>query len=143
VTTYRPFGALIVAAAASGCLLLMLVVIAVALPAQTRAQFSLAEDVTMGIFLASALAVLYGIARTRVRIDDEGVHVLNGYRHHDLAWPEVVNVSLGRGAPWAVLDTTSGTTVQLMAIQRADGDRATAAVRELRAQVDRRSPRDR
>ncbi|HLK94810.1 MAG TPA: PH domain-containing protein [Nocardioidaceae bacterium] len=133
---------MIVATAAAASLLAMLVAVAVALPAEVRAQFSIAEDVTMGIFLLAALAVLYGIARTRVRTDDEGVHILNGYRHHDLTWAEVVSVGLGRGAPWAVLDTSHGTTLQLMAIQRADGERAVAAVRELRAQLDRRSPRD-
>ena len=140
--TYRPISAMIVATAAAASLLAMLVAVAVALPAEVRAQFSIAEDVTMGIFLLAALAVLYGIARTRVRTDDEGVHILNGYRHHDLTWAEVVSVGLGRGAPWAVLDTSHGTTLQLMAIQRADGERAVAAVRELRAQLDRRSPRD-
>jgi len=142
VRTYRPISAMIVATAAAASLLAMLVAVAVALPAEVRAQFSIAEDVTMGIFLLAALAVLYGIARTRVRTDDEGVHILNGYRHHDLTWAEVVSVGLGRGAPWAVLDTSHGTTLQLMAIQRADGERAVAAVRELRAQLDRRSPRD-
>jgi hypothetical protein len=142
VTTYRPISALLVAAAAAASLVAMLVVVVVALPAAVRAQVSIAESVTLGIFLLAALAVLYGIGRTRVRTDDEGVHILNGYRHHDLTWAEVVNVGLGRGAPWAVLDTSHGTTVQLMAIQRADGERAVAAVRELRAQLDRRSPRD-
>ena len=142
MTTYRPISALLVAAAAAASLVAMLVVVVVALPAEVRAQVSIAESVTLGIFLLAALAVLYGIGRTRVRTDDEGVHILNGYRHHDLTWAEVVNVGLGRGAPWAVLDTSHGTTVQLMAIQRADGERAVAAVRELRAQLDRRSPRD-
>ena len=138
--TFRPLSALVVAAASAGCLLVMLVVTAVALPPRVRAAFTVAQDVTMAFFLAVALAILYGIARTRVSTDDEGIHVLNGFRRHDLAWAEVVQVSLGRGAPWAVADTSAGTTVQLMAIQNADGDRAVAAVRALRDQLARHTP---
>jgi hypothetical protein len=140
--TFRPLSALVVAAASAGCLLVMLVVTAVALPPRVREAFTLVQDITMALFLAAALAILYGIARTRVTTDDEGVHVLNGFRRHDLAWAEIVQVSLARGAPWAVVDTTSGTTVQLMAIQNADGDRAVAAVRALRAQVAEHTPPD-
>ncbi len=140
--TFRPLGALMVAAVSAGCLLVVLAVTAFALPPRVRAAFTVAQDITMALFLAVALAILYGIARTRVSTDDEGIHVLNGFRRHDLAWAEVVQVSLGRGAPWAVADTTSGTTVQLMAIQRADGERAVAAVRALRAQLARHTPPD-
>ena len=140
--TYRPLGALVVAAVSAGCLLTMLVVVLVALPASVRGQFTLFQDVTMTFFLAAALAALFGIARTRVSTDDDGIHVLNGYRRHDLSWAEAVQVSLGRGAPWAVLDTSDGTTVQLMAIQRADGERAVDAVRALRTQLARHTPDD-
>ena len=138
--TFRPLGALMVAAVSAGCLLVVLVVTAFALPPRVRAAFTIAQDVTMAVFLAAALGILYGIARTRVSTDDDGIHVLNGFRRHDLAWAEVVQVSLARGAPWAVADTSAGTTVQLMAIQRADGDRAVAAVRALRAQLARHTP---
>jgi Bacterial PH domain len=140
--TVRPIGALVVAAVSAGCLLAMLVVVVVALPPDVRGAFTLFQDVTMAIFLAGVLAALFGVARTRVSTDDDGIHVLNGYRRHDLSWAEAVQVNLGRGAPWAVLDTSDGTTVQLMAIQRADGQRAVAAVRALRDQLARHSPRD-
>jgi len=138
VRTYRPLGTLVVACVAATSIVAVSAVIAVALPARTRAAFSLAEDVTLVLGLGVLLAVLYGIGRTRLRTDARGLHVVNGYRTHDLAWAQVVHVSLGRGAPWAVLDTSSGDTVALMAIQSADGDRAERAVRELRAAVARR-----
>ncbi len=140
--TYRPLGARVVAAAAAGCLLLVLVVITVALPAEVRAEFTVTQNVTLALVLAVALCVLHGIARTRVRTDPGGIHVVNGYRRHDLDWAEAVQVSIGRGAPWATLDTSDGNVVQLMAIQRADGDRALAAVRSLRAELARHAPRD-
>lgn len=139
---YRPLGARVVATASAGSLLVLLVVIAVALPPAVRADFTVAQNVTLALFLGVALVVLYGIARTRVRTDEHGIHVLNGYRHHDLTWPEAVQVNLGRGAPWAVLDTSDGRVVQLMAIQRSDGSRAVAHVRRLRAELVAHSPPD-
>jgi len=140
--TYRPLGAMVVSIVSAVSLLVVLGVVAVALPPEARAAFTIAEDVTMALFLAAALAVLFGIARTHVRTDSDGIHVVNGYRRHDLAWAQAVHVGLGRGAPWAVLDTSDGQTVQLMGIQRADGDRAVAAVRDLRAQLALHTPRD-
>jgi len=138
--TYRPLGARVVAFASAGSLLVLLVVIAVALPPEVRAEFTLAQNVTLVLFMGSMLAALLGIARTRIRTDEQGIHVLNGYRHHELTWPEAVQVNLGRGAPWAVLDTSDGRVVQLMAIQRSDGDRAVAAVRRLRAELVAHAP---
>ena len=39
---------------------------------------------------------------------------------------------LPTGAPFAILDLADGTSRQALAIQSADGDRATIAVRQLR-----------
>jgi hypothetical protein len=58
--------------------------------------------------------------------------VVNGYRRHVYEWPEVITVSLPRGAPWAMLDLADGTSQAVMGIQGSDGDRAIRAVRELR-----------
>ena len=129
-----------VAGVASVSLLTVCAAVTFALPARARGSFTVAQDVTLGVLLVAALAVLFGIARTRVRVDPDGLHVVNGYRRHDLDWAEAVRVSLGRGAPWAVVDTSAGETLQLMAIQRSDGDRAVAAVRELRAVIAAHTP---
>ncbi len=142
VRTYRPVGALVVAGVASVSLLTVCAAVAFALPAQARGSFTVAQDVTLGVLLVAALAALFGIARTRVRVDPDGLHVVNGYRRHDLSWPEALKVSLGRGAPWAVLDTSAGVAVPLMGIQRADGQRAVRAVRELRAAIAAHGPSD-
>ncbi|MDQ3104513.1 MAG: PH domain-containing protein [Actinomycetota bacterium] len=135
VRTYRPIGTLVVTGVAAASLLAVTGVMVVALPARTRASFSVAEDVTLVLGLGLLLAVLYGIGRTRLRTDADGLHVVNGFRTHDLAWAQAVDVSLRRGAPWAVLDTSAGETVQLMAIQSSDGARAGRAVRELRSAI--------
>lgn len=134
--TYRPIGARIIAYVAVGCFLVMFMVITFALPADVRESITPPQLVTLLSVFVAALAVLHGIGRTRVRTDDAGLHILNGYRRHDLEWAEVVSIELGRGAPWAVIDTTDGESVSVMAIQSADGTRARAAVRRLRSEVD-------
>jgi hypothetical protein len=65
--------------------------------------------------------------------------VVNGYRRHELAWPQVVGVHLPPGAPWVTLDIADGTTVSAMGIQGSDGDRARRAVRDLRRLVEAKS----
>lgn len=133
--TYRPIGARILAYVVAGCFLLVFGVITVALPAEVRDSITPAQLVTLGLFFGAGLAILHGIGRTRIRTDDAGLHILNGYRRHDLEWAEVISIELGRGSPWAVADTTDGEVVKLMAIQQADGTRARAAVRRIRAEV--------
>lgn len=133
--SFRPIGARIIAYVAIGCFCLMFGVIAVALPAEVRDGISLAQRVTLLMFFAAVFAVLHGIGRTRMRTDDAGLHILNGYRHHDLEWAEVISIEFGRGAPWAVIDTADGGVVQLMAIQSADGSRARAALQRVRVEL--------
>lgn len=135
VHVYRPVGALVVACVSAVSLVAITVLIGFALPAPARRDFTVAQGVTLVLVLGVTLAVLYGIGRTRVRTDAAGLHIVNGFRRYELSWPEAVTVSLGRGAPWAVLDTTAGDSVQLMGIQRSDGARAIRAVREVRAGI--------
>lgn len=137
--TYRPIGARIIAYVAAGCFLAMFGVIAVVLPADVKDGISPAQLVTLLVILLGALGVLHGIGRTRVATDAVGVHILNGFRYHDLEWAEVIAIELGRGAPWAVIDTADGTVVQVMAIQAADGSRARDALRRIRAELDAHS----
>ena len=137
--TYRPIGARIIAYVAGACFVAMFVVVAVALPADVRDGITPAQFVTLVAVLLAALAVLHGIGRTRVTTDDAGVRIVNGYRHHELEWAEVIAIELRSGAPWAVIDTAEGTVVQVMAIQAADGARARKAVRGVRADLDAHS----
>lgn len=135
VRVYRPVGALLIASLSGAGLVAMIVVIAFALPERARGSFTVAEAGTLVLILGAALTVLYGIGRTQVRTDADGLHVVNGFRRYEVSWPAALRVTLGRGAPWALLDTAAGETLQLMAIQRADGERAASAVREVRAAI--------
>jgi len=133
--TYRPMGARVVALLGGGCLTAVLLVMWFAFPPQVRAGFKLVEIATLLLFLAAALAALYGIARTRVTYDDTGLRIRNGFREHGLAWTQVADMRLERGMPWLMLRTTDGGRVAVIAVQSSDGPRAVAQLRTMRARA--------
>lgn len=140
---YRPLGARIAAAAVGVVLLVVVVLMWIGLPGEVRADFTPLQVITLLGVLGCILTALYGVFRTVVRANHDGLTVINLYRRRDLEWPAVVAVSLRPGQPWAVLDVSDGTTVAAMAIQGSDGQRAVGAVRELSALVAEHSATER
>lgn len=134
--TFRPLGARVVAFVAGSCLVVLSGVMWLAMPPRIRSTFNPLEVVTLVLVLLGILLVLYGIARTRLDVDQAGLHITNGYRRHDLDWAEAVAIHLGRGASWAVVDTSDGRIVKVMALQSADGPRARAATVWVRERID-------
>lgn len=131
--TFRPGGARIIAYVVAVLMLVMTVVIGVALP--SASAFSVAEDVTLAIIILVVLALLHGVGRSFVRADDEGVEVLNGYRRHRVAWPEIAGFAMNAGAPWPTLVTRNDERVILFAIQGSDGPYAQEALAYLRGRL--------
>ncbi|WP_020573253.1 PH domain-containing protein [Actinopolymorpha alba] len=101
------------------------------LPADARAQFTWPQTATLGLFLLVLLYGLYRLGRLKVRADAGGLTIVNLIRTRRLEWAEVLRVNLRPGDPWVQLDIDDGTTVQVMAIQSADGAWGKAAAREL------------
>ena len=131
--TWRPFGARIAASVGGACLLIVCLVAWFGLSAEMQAQFTPFQKLTMvGLFGIGFLA-WFALVRSRVVAEKERLVVVNGYRTHVYEWAEVVSITLVRGAPWATLDLSDGTTMSALAIQASDGDRARVAVRQLRA----------
>jgi hypothetical protein len=90
-------------------------------------QFSL-----LGVGIVLALGTLVFI-RPKVVADAEGVQVRNALFGQQVPWSLVRAVSFPDGAPWARLELPQDEYVPVVAIQAADGERAVAAIRELRA----------
>ena len=132
---YRPLGARMVSAVCGIGLVGMLTFLWLMLPAHVRAEFGWAERFTLILVFVGIVSVLYGIFRTRVTASDRGICVRNGYRRHELYWAEVVSLSLTSHRPWALLDLDDGSTIAVMALQSADGPRATRSARELAAMI--------
>ena len=97
------------------------------------AQFQLADQIAfflLGLLVAGS-ALLF--TRSRVEGTTEGVRVRNPLSTKDVPWQVVRAVRLDEGAPWAVLELHDDETVQLLAVQANDGDRAVDTVLALRA----------
>jgi hypothetical protein len=133
---YRPLGVRIMALAMGALLVGAIAFFWVSLPASVRAQFSFGQRVTLILVFGSMLAFMYGIARSAIRADRDGVRIVNAYRVRRLEWAQIVHVRLQPGDPWAVLDIDDGTTVKALAIQGSDGRRARLATQRLRRLVD-------
>ncbi len=99
----------------------------------------------LGVFLTGAAVAgfLCVMARPRLVAEERGLTVVNPFRARFLEWPEVVRVGFRRGDPWVLLDLADGDTLAVMAIQANDGERAIAAVRQLRQLVATRSATER
>ncbi len=97
------------------------------------AKFRIADQIAffvLGLIIAG-LALLFTRARVEGTVD--GVHVRNPFGTKDVPWQVVRAVRLVEGAPWAVLELHDDETVQVLAVQANDGDRAVDAVLALRA----------
>jgi hypothetical protein len=141
---YRPLGIRVMAAVMGTLMVGALAFIWLALPGSVRDQFAIEQRITLLLIFAAMLAFLYGIARSAIRADAEGLRIVNVYKVRRLEWAQVVHVRLQPGDPWAVLDIDDGTTIKAMAIQGSDGRRARRATEQLRDLVDEhsRTPRD-
>lgn len=135
--TWRPLGAR-VAVIFFGAMLVTICAFAwFGFDPEIRAKFTFFQRATV-LFIGGLYAVVgYALARSRVVASEAGVRVVNGYKQRDYEWAEIISIHLPAGAPWATIDLADGNTASMLAIQGSDGARARAAVRSLRALIDR------
>lgn len=130
--TFRPLGVRVAVVALGVVLFGATAAVWVAFPESVRDQFTTFQRLTVLAFGLAYAASGHALARSRVDVRPEGLHVVNGYRSHDYAWSDVAGVALRSGSPWAILELADGSTVPAMGIQGSDGDRAVAQAREIR-----------
>ena len=138
--TWRPYGARLVGTVLGLLLLVLVAAVWIAWGQEVRSTFTFLQRVTLVGIGAIGFVGWLAIARSRVTADEHGVTVVNGYRRQVFEWSQVVAVNLRRGAPWAGLDLSDGTSTSMFAIQGSDGERAVRAVRELRVLVAAHTP---
>lgn len=139
---FRPRAARIVAAALALASLLGSGALSILLPQVTGAPTGPVDQASI-IGLALAVVVFcYRQATVRATPDRDGVTVRNLAVTRRLDWSEIVSVRFGQGRPWVQLDLTSGQSLAVMAIQRADGARGTAEARRLATLVAAHEPRE-
>lgn len=135
--TWRPLGVRLAGIFFSGALVLVTAMAWLGFDQEVRDRFTFMQKATVVLMWFLLVMVAYGLGRCRVVAHREGLTVVNFFRRRDYSWAQVIAVRMPRGAPWATLDVSDGTSVPVMAIQSADGPRATRAVRELRSVIDR------
>jgi hypothetical protein len=131
--TFRPAGARIVAYGVAVLMLVLTVVVGLALPPEIT--FTVAEDITLWLIIVAVLVMLHGVGRSYVRVGDEGVEVLNGYRRHTATWSQIKGFGTTSGAPWPTMVLTDDERVMLFAIQGSDGAYAREALEFLRGRL--------
>jgi hypothetical protein len=133
--TWRPFGARVTGTVLGAMLLVLVVAVWIALGDDIRSRFTVFQRSTLVVMGLLGFVVWYALMRCRVTADEHGVTIVNGYRRRVFEWSQVVAINLRRGAPWAGMDLSDGTSISMLGIQGSDGDRAVRAVRELRRLV--------
>ena len=101
------------------------------LPATGPIPFHWPDRLGVVLVALAVVLVLSRFARLRAVPGPDGLRVRNVLFTRRLAWAQIVSVQFGGGMPWAVLDLTDGDTLAVMAVQRADGDRAINEARRL------------
>ncbi|MCY9782882.1 PH domain-containing protein [Nocardiopsis sp. EMB25] len=132
--TWRPRAVRIVAYGMGLLVVATMVVLTVILPEDWRLQDRVLL-VMLGLVIAAGLHLL---ARPRLVAAEHNVTVVNGIRTHVLAWPEIVDIRMPVGEPWPSVDLSDGTTLAVMGIQSADGERARRDLEEFRAMLHER-----
>ena len=138
--TWRPLGPRIMGIGVTVCLTIVVAVGWFTFDAETRAKFTTFQRGTLIAFGLLYLSLMFALLRSRAVAYADRLVVVNGYRRHEYAWPQIVAARLPPGAPWVTLDLADGETASVLGIQGSDGDRARRAVRELKALVAAASP---
>lgn len=136
---FRPRAARLVCLPLAALSLAMMVGLAVGFPALTGVRLGAGDRigfVGLGVLIAWFLLREAGV---RAVPDADGLTVRNLVRSRRLAWAQIVSVRFGPDRPWVLLDLADGDTLAVMAVQRADGDRARAEARRLATLVARHS----
>ncbi len=114
-------------------MIVLTVIIGVALPSYV--EFTPFELATLAVILITVLALLHAVGRSFVRVSDDGLEVLNGYRRRDVAWTEIKGFAMNDGAPWPTMVYGDDERIILFAIQRSDGPYAREAMNYLRGRL--------
>ncbi|HEX5087027.1 MAG TPA: PH domain-containing protein [Nocardioides sp.] len=134
--TWRPLGPRVVGIAVTFALVAVVAAGWFGFDPEDRARFTWFQRGTLIFFGLLYLALMFALIRSRAVAYADRLVVVNGYRRHEFAWPQIVAARLPPGAPWVTLDLADGETASVMGIQGSDGARARTALRELKALVE-------
>ncbi|WP_145814439.1 PH domain-containing protein [Kribbella amoyensis] len=129
--TFHPRIVAAVTAAMAASMVAVFGVIWVRLPEESRATFTLFQQLTLIAFFGTVLYLLYRMATVRVTAYTDGLKIRNVFKSYRLAWSEVKVLRFTPGDPWLQLFDADGNRLGILAIQASEGVRASHAAKEL------------
>jgi hypothetical protein len=103
------------------------------LPADTRATFDWFQRLTLLAFFGAVLWILYRMTTLRVSAYADRLRVRNVFKSYTLTWAEVSALRFRSGDAWLQLFDADGNRLGILAVQAAEGRRASQAAKELAA----------
>ncbi|MGO0576250.1 PH domain-containing protein [Ornithinimicrobium panacihumi] len=139
--TFRPSTGRWVAGGAALATLVIFTLVAVysPMPLRSNPEMELMNRISIALIGLGIAFFLSRYAVIRAVPSREGLRVVNLIRSHDLEWAQIMRVGFSGGAPWAVLELSDFDEISIMAIQRADGERARAEASRLAALIEHHS----
>ena len=137
---FRPVRSVRVALGMAAAQFTVFAVLAVWLPAEGPVAWQWYDRLGLVAIGGAVAGFLAQFARVRATPSETGLRVRNLLLTEEVAWDRISRVRFGGGGPWAVLDLADGETLNVMAVQRSDGDRAVAESRRLATLVELHHP---
>lgn len=139
---FRPRTARVVAWSLVGLIVVgLLTLLALSLTGYLPAWHAADQIMTL-LFFGAGIWIIVRLALVEAVPSVAGLKVRNFLNTRRLEWAEIVNVSFTRNRPWAELDLADGTTLSVMAIQSAEGERGVAEARRLLALIREHEARE-
>ncbi len=108
-------------------------VIWVRLPSESKQTFDWFQRLTLLAFFGAVLWILYRMTTLRVSAYADRLRVRNVFKSYTLPWSEVSALRFKSGDAWLQLFDADGNRLGILAVQAAEGSRATRAAKELAA----------
>jgi len=103
------------------------------LPDNARETFSWFQRLTLLAFFGAVLWILYRLATLRVTAYPDRLQVRNVFKSYTLPWSGVTALRFRSGDAWLQLFDADGNRLGILAVQAAEGSRASRAAKELAA----------
>src|ERR1700754_2044747 len=103
------------------------------LPDDARASFSWFQRLTLLAFFGAILWILYRLTTLRVTAYADRLRVRNVFKSYTLPWPSISALRFRAGDAWLQLFDDDGNRLGILAIQAAEGSRASRGARGLAA----------
>ena len=103
------------------------------LPEDARATFDWFQRLTLLAFFGAVLWILYRMTTLRVTAYADRLYVRNVFKSYTLPWSEVTALRFRPGDAWLQLFDADDNRIGILAVQAAEGARASRAAKQLAA----------